>query len=210
MNLEQIQHAARKLAALNEKADAIRATIEADSPTLDALRDAVNSWGTLRNRDGLKVEATYTTWQFTPHSSGAYIDATCHVIIERDNETQRAALTVRIRANYATGTVTAPSWETNDPCRNYGTKHSPPKPPPASGPRNSTTTPHESPTASPANRSKHDLGRIRASKCANVRRLLYRQRRRSQRRTPTQHPPPSTPPPQHQPITTNNHERPNP
>jgi len=114
MNLEQIQHAARKLAALNAKADAIRATIEADSPTLDKLREAVNSWGTLRNRDGLKVEATYATWQFSPHSSGAYIDATCHVIIERDNETQRAALTVRIRANYAASTVTAPSWETND------------------------------------------------------------------------------------------------
>lgn len=114
MNLEQIQEAAQKLAALTEQADAIRETIGADSPTLDALRDAVNSWGTLRNRDGLKVEATHTAWQFSPHSSGAYLDATCHVIIARDNETQRAALTVRIRANYAAGTVTAPSWETVD------------------------------------------------------------------------------------------------
>lgn len=114
MNLEQIQHAASELAALNEKADAIRATIEAETPTLDALRDAVNTWGTLRNRDSLTVEATYTGWQFTPHSSGAYLDATCHVVITRDNETQRAALTVRMRANYDAGTVTAPAWETTD------------------------------------------------------------------------------------------------
>jgi hypothetical protein len=114
MNLEQIQHAASKLAALTEQADAIRETIEAETPTLDALREAVNSWGTLRNRDRLTVEATHTAWRFTPHSSGAYLDATCHAIITRDNDKQRAALTVRIRANYDAETVTAPSWETND------------------------------------------------------------------------------------------------
>lgn len=114
MNLQQIQHAARELAALTEQADALRATITADAPTLDKLRDAVNSWGTLRNRDRLTIEATYPTWQFTPHNTGAYLDATCHVVITRDEITQRAALTVKIRAHYENGTVTAPSWETND------------------------------------------------------------------------------------------------
>jgi hypothetical protein len=114
MNLKQLQHAASKLAALTEQAEALRATITADAPTLDKLRDAVNSWGTLRNRDRLTIEATATAWQFSQHSSGAYIDATCHVIIARDEITQRAALTIRIRAHYEHGTVTAPSWETND------------------------------------------------------------------------------------------------
>lgn len=114
MNIEQIQHAASQLAALTEQAETLRATITADTPTLKKLCEAVNSWGTLRNRDHLTIEATSGTWQFTPNDSGAYLNATCHAIITRDGIKQRAGLTVRITANYDAGTVTAPSWETID------------------------------------------------------------------------------------------------
>jgi len=114
MKLSDIIDTASRLAALRDQADALRDTVKADTPTLDALRQAVNGWGVLRNRDALTVEATGAEWDYTPHSSGAYLVATVYVLVTRDNTKQRGQMTVRITTVRDGDTVTAPEWQTHD------------------------------------------------------------------------------------------------
>jgi hypothetical protein len=98
MKLSDIIDAANTLTAMEEKADALRATVAADTPTLDALSQAVAGWGVLRNRDRLAVVPTpFASWEFVKHSNGAYLDAVVHVIVEREGESTRGEL--RIRTN---------------------------------------------------------------------------------------------------------------
>ena len=114
MQLSEITDTARRLAALNDEAERIRETVKADTPTLDALRQAVNGWGELRKRDALKVEALGTQWDYTPHSSGAYLEATVYVVITRDAAQHRGHLTVKVSALRDGSTVKGAEWETLD------------------------------------------------------------------------------------------------
>lgn len=115
MKLSDITDTASRLAALRDQADALRDTVKADTPTLDALCQAVNGWGVLRKRDALTVEATGAEWDYTPHSSGAYLEATVYVGVTRKNEkTQRGHLTVKLSAVRDGDTVTAYEWDTHD------------------------------------------------------------------------------------------------
>lgn len=114
MKLSDIIDTASRLAALNEEAETLRDTVKADTPTLDALCQAVNTWGELRKRDALKVKAIRGEWDYTPHSSGAYLEATVHCVVTRDAAQHRGALTVKLSAVRDGSTVRAFQWETND------------------------------------------------------------------------------------------------
>lgn len=114
VKLSDILDTSSRLAALKEESERIRETVKADTPTLDALCQAVNTWGEMRKRDALKVEATGAQWDFTPHNAGAYLEATVYVVVTRDAAQHRGHLTVRIVAVRDGETVTASEWETND------------------------------------------------------------------------------------------------
>jgi hypothetical protein len=114
MKIKEIADAALRLAAMEEEMQTLRETVKADTPTLDALCLAVNSWGELRKRDALTVEATGAEWQRTLHSSGAYLDAVAYVIVKRDGSQQRGQLNIRTIATHESGTVSASGWDTHD------------------------------------------------------------------------------------------------
>jgi uncharacterized protein with PIN domain len=98
MKLPDIIDTATRLAVMEAEAEALRDTVAADTPTLDALIRRVEGWGVLRNRDGLTVTPTrFAQWDLIPHSSGAYLDALVHVVANRDGESTRGEL--RIRTN---------------------------------------------------------------------------------------------------------------
>lgn len=108
MNLSGIIDTATRLAVMEAEAEALRDTVAADTPTLDALIQRVEGWGVLRNRDGLTVTPTrFAQWDLIPHSSGAYLDALVHVVANRDGESTRGELRIRTNANRQGDYVTA-------------------------------------------------------------------------------------------------------
>jgi hypothetical protein len=115
MNKGQILATAERLDALRDEVDELRASCVADTPILDAFATAIGNWGVLRKGDGLTVEVTpFTEWRFLAHSSGAYLDAYVHVIVNRNGQTERAEIHARVDALRTGDTVTARQWETND------------------------------------------------------------------------------------------------
>lgn len=91
--------AADRLDHLEQQRNDIMGGLETYSETNRILKqwaELVNNLGTLRNRDGLRLEVTpFVEWRFCSHSSGAYLDGKVHVVAFRDDVSSRATLWVR-------------------------------------------------------------------------------------------------------------------
>jgi hypothetical protein len=91
--------AADRLDQLEQQRNDIIGGLETYSETNRILKqwaELVNNLGTLRNRDGLRLEVTpFVEWRFCSHSSGAYLDGTVHALAFRDDVSHRVSLRVR-------------------------------------------------------------------------------------------------------------------
>lgn len=107
--------AANRLEQLDKMREEVTDSIRFDTPMLDAYADKITKNGLLRARDGLRVSAAaWRSWDFGPHSSGAYLDGTVGLVIERDGVTSSANAKVRYCVTRNAHEITCPEWEATD------------------------------------------------------------------------------------------------
>lgn len=108
--------AASRLGALEEERAAIVEAVPFDAPLLDKWAAVLWTFGPLRKRDGLTVTANRSrSWRFTPHSSGAYLDGSVGLTVDRNGAAPAVGVArLRYSVTFDGGRVNCPTWEAND------------------------------------------------------------------------------------------------
>ncbi|MBM3769119.1 MAG: hypothetical protein FJW32_27375 [Acidobacteria bacterium] len=115
--ISECLRAAERLAEIERLRDEVESGLTHAVPILDAWADALTTAEPLRKRDGLRIVATvWRSWRFTPHSSGAYLDGTVGIVIERSGYAPEKYGTAHVRysATMSADGVTCPPWEAVD------------------------------------------------------------------------------------------------
>lgn len=115
--INECMRAAERLTELERLREEVTDGLTYATPILDMWADALTTPEPLRKRDGLRITATASrSWRFTPHSSGAYLDGSVGLIVERDGYAPEryGHAHIRYSAHSSVDGVSCPAWEAND------------------------------------------------------------------------------------------------